>query len=67
MEERYIDKTLIFFKGKLIMYQYIKGKHKYEIKLFKLYTSYDYTYNLKFYAKNTFFDYSQNIATQTVL
>lgn len=46
-----IDESLIPFRGRLIMRQYIKGKrHKYGIKLFKLCCSGGYTYNIHIYA-----------------
>lgn len=45
-----IDESLILFRGKLIMRQYIKSKpHKYGIKLFKLFSKGGYTYNFKIY------------------
>lgn len=46
-----IDESLIPFRGRLIMRQYIKGKrHKYGIKIFKLCCSGGYTYNMQIYA-----------------
>ena len=46
-----VDESLIPFRGRLIMRQYIKGKrHKYGIKLFKLCCNGGYTYNMQVYA-----------------
>lgn len=46
-----VDESLIPFRGRLVMRQYIKTKrHKYGIKLFKLCSQGGYTYNLSVYA-----------------
>ncbi|CAH1980597.1 unnamed protein product [Acanthoscelides obtectus] len=46
-----IDESLIPFRGRLIMQQYIRNKrHKYGIKVFKLCSKGGYTYNFKIYA-----------------
>ncbi|CAH1982586.1 unnamed protein product [Acanthoscelides obtectus] len=46
-----VDESLIPFRGRLIMRQYMKQKrHKYGIKLFKLCTGHGYTLRLKIYA-----------------
>lgn len=46
-----IDESLIPFRGRLVMRQYIKNKrHKYGVKFFKLCCSGGYTYNMKIYA-----------------
>lgn len=46
-----IDESLIPFRGRLVMRQYLKGKrHKYGIKMFKLCCNEDYTHNIQIYA-----------------
>lgn len=46
-----IDETLVPFRGRLVMKQYIPQKtHKYGVKLFKLCCDRGYTWNLKVYA-----------------
>lgn len=46
-----VDETLLPFRGRLSMRQYIKSKrHKYGVKLFKLCSGLGYTYNVKIYA-----------------
>lgn len=46
-----IDETLIPFRGRLLMKQYIPQKtHKYGIKMFKLCCNRGYTWNMKLYA-----------------
>jgi len=46
-----IDESMIPFTGRLFFKQYLKNKrHKYGIKLFKLYMTPNYTINLKVYA-----------------
>ncbi|KAJ8949766.1 hypothetical protein NQ314_008119 [Rhamnusium bicolor] len=50
MQEFCIDESLVPFRGRLIMKQYIPQKtHKYGIKLFKLCSGNGYTWNMKLY------------------
>lgn len=52
-EELCIDEMLVPFRGCLSFKQYIKNKrHKFGIKLFKLYVNKGYTYNLSVYCGN---------------
>lgn len=46
-----VDETMLPYRGRLSIKQYIKSKrHKYGIKLFKLCSGTGYTYNIKIYA-----------------
>lgn len=46
-----IDESLVPFRGRLIIKQYIPQKaHKYGVKVFKLYCSNGYTWNMKMYS-----------------
>lgn len=46
-----VDETMLPYRGRLSIKQYIKSKrHKYGIKLFKLCSGAGYTYNIKIYA-----------------
>ncbi|CAH1983590.1 unnamed protein product [Acanthoscelides obtectus] len=62
-----IDESLIPFRGRLIMRQYIRNKrHKYGIKVFKLCSIGGYTYNFKIYAGKNL-DQGHNTPTSVVM
>ncbi|XP_071051342.1 piggyBac transposable element-derived protein 4-like [Onthophagus taurus] len=62
-----IDESLIPFRGRLVMRQYLKGKrHKYDIKIFKLCCNEGYTYNIQIYAGKNI-DQQQTTPTRVVM
>lgn len=62
-----IDESLIPFRGRVIMRQYLKGKrHKYGIKIFKLCCNGGYTYNIEIYAGKNL-DKNRNTPSSVVM